>query len=633
MKYRAEIDGLRALAIVPVILYHAGFSLFSGGFLGVDVFFVISGYLITKIIYEQCLKEEFSFIQFYDRRIRRIIPPLLATALLTIGVASTFSPADIKNVGQSLVATFTFLSNYFFYLETDYFNPFNQNAPMLHTWSLSVEEQFYIFFPFLLVVFAKRPGKYLVFLALAVLSFYDAVQLTQDNPNLSFYSFHTRGWEFLLGSLIAVYETDKADQLRFNHKLSVEFLVFLSITALLASVIFLTKQIDHPSWWTLVPVISTGAIIFFGKYTVYAKAVLSNRLFVGIGLISYALYLFHNPIFSAIKYHAASEHVAIYKVLSLPLIVVLSYLSYRYIEKPSRNKQALKAIVIHPALLSCVMVTLAVGVVAHKKDGFLVYFSARLLENGGVPLVDVEAEKALVSNYRVKYYPSDTDYHCEISGGCTNILIFGDSFAEDAFLALSYLEDPSMSVRKVYFDDECMRDMNESDFHTDTVCFDKDVSFKLIDSADVILVTAKWQESTYKNGLKFTKALKHYSQKPVFITGSVMFEDLSSFSFKTQGMSDDDSGISKLAYSNMRFDRLRISDSLKSLVDHENDLVWIEKSEFFCDRNKQTCDLFAKDGPIIWDNAHLTVRGYTPYANFLLDSMNLKNAQALEFNR
>ncbi len=628
MKYRAEIDGLRALAIVPVILYHAGFGFFSGGFLGVDVFFVISGYLITKIIYEQCLKGEFSFIQFYDRRVRRIIPPLLATALLTIGIASTFSPADIKNVGQSLVATFTFLSNYFFYLETDYFNPFNQNAPMLHTWSLSVEEQFYIFFPFLLVIFAKTTQKYVILISLALLSFYGAVQLTEQNPSLSFYSFHTRGWEFLLGSLIAVYETNRAEQFQFNHKFLIESLVLVAILALLASVIFLTKQINHPSWWTLVPVFSTGVIIFFGKYTAFAKSILSNRLFVSIGLISYALYLFHNPIFSAIKYHADAENVAVYKLLSLPLIVALSYLSYRYIEKPSRNKQVLKAIVIHPAILSCVMVTLVVGFVAHKKEGFLTYFSTRLVENGGVPLVDVEAEKTLVSNYRVKYYPSDTDFYCDISGGCTNILIFGDSFAEDAFLALSYLEDPSMSVRKVYFDDECMRDMNESDFHTDTVCFDEDVSFDLIDVADVILVTAKWQESTYKNGLKFTKALKQYSQKPVFITGSVMFEDLSSFSFKTQGLVNNDSGIARLAYSNMRFDRLRISDSLKALVDNENDLIWIEKSEFFCDRNKQTCDLFVKEGPIIWDNAHLTVRGYTPYANFLLDSMNLKNAQA-----
>ena len=135
MKYRAEIDGLRAIAVVPVILFHLGLGLFSGGFLGVDVFFVISGYLITSILYEQIKDGNFSVLRFYDRRIRRILPPLIITALLTIAITVSFTPSDIKNVGQSLVATFTFLSNYFFYLETDYFNPFNQFVPEIQLYS------------------------------------------------------------------------------------------------------------------------------------------------------------------------------------------------------------------------------------------------------------------------------------------------------------------------------------------------------------------------------------------------------------------------------------------------------------------------------------------------------------------
>lgn len=619
MDYRREIDGLRALAVLPVILFHAGFESFSGGFVGVDIFFVISGYLITGIIHEQISAGEFSFYHFYDRRIRRIIPPLLAASFLTIGIAATFSPSDIKNVGQSLVSTFSFLSNYFFYLETDYFNPFNQNAPLLHTWSLSVEEQFYVFFPILLFLFPAKRKKYAVLTILAVLSFLSAVQSTQVDPNLSFYSIHTRGWELFVGALLALYQSDKERHEPVGGRLYAEGVVLVSVGLLFGSFFLFDAHTSHPSWPTIIPVFSTAAIIYYSQFTSLSKALLGNRFLVGVGLLSYSLYLFHNPIFSAIKYHANSDKAFLYKVLSLPIVALLAYISFRFIEKPTRNAGSVKAAVLYPVLAILVAAMLVLGVVTHVTDGYLNYFKKQLIEAGGVQLVDVEQEKGRIDVYRSKHTPSDAPFRCDGGSKCMNILIFGDSFAEDAFLAISSLEDATLSVRKIDLDDECMEGVN---FANPPVCQGRKVNFELMDSADVIVVTAKWQESTYKDGLEFSELVKRRTGKPVLLVGSVMFEDLSSFSFKTKRLNGDRRAISHLAYSTMRFDRLKISDKLKKLALADHEVMWLDKIDFFCNRVQEQCDLFDNAGnPLIWDNAHLTTRAYPKYGKFLLNAV------------
>ena len=206
MKYRAEIDGLRALAVLPVILFHAGFEWFSGGFIGVDVFFVISGYLITTIIISEIADGNFSLINFYERRARRILPALVFTVLLTILMAPfILLPGQIKDLGQTLVSISTFLSNYFFYLELDYFNEFSSKNPLLHTWSLAVEEQFYIFFPILLILIFSKGQKAILtsLISIFMLSVFSANSLSSYDASLSFYSLHTRAWELMVGALVA----------------------------------------------------------------------------------------------------------------------------------------------------------------------------------------------------------------------------------------------------------------------------------------------------------------------------------------------------------------------------------------------------------------------------------------------
>ena len=207
MKYRPEIDGLRALAVFPVIFFHAGFEIFDGGFVGVDIFFVISGYLITSILIQDLDNKRFSIINFYERRARRILPALYFVIFI-ISISSTIlmSPQQLKDYGQSLISSVFFISNIYFFLKTDYWAQSSEFLPLLHTWSLAVEEQFYILFPlFLFVVWRFAISKvFWVILIIAMMSLLLSELLWRQNSNANFYLTLTRIWELFVGSIVAL---------------------------------------------------------------------------------------------------------------------------------------------------------------------------------------------------------------------------------------------------------------------------------------------------------------------------------------------------------------------------------------------------------------------------------------------
>jgi len=208
MEYRREIDGLRAVAVLPVILFHAGVELFSGGFVGVDVFFVISGYLITSIILKEQQTGTFSLVRFYERRARRILPALFLVVIACIPFAWIWLlPEDLKSFGKSLIAVPTFTSNILFARESDYFTPLAELKPLLHTWSLAVEEQFYVFFPILLILAHKwrTVSNGVLIAAIGIISLCLAQWGLSTNPKIAFYFLPTRAWELMIGALIAVY--------------------------------------------------------------------------------------------------------------------------------------------------------------------------------------------------------------------------------------------------------------------------------------------------------------------------------------------------------------------------------------------------------------------------------------------
>lgn len=289
MKYRPEIDGLRAVAVLPVILFHAGLGLFAGGFVGVDVFFVISGYLITTILLTEIEEDRFSLWTFYERRARRILPALFVVLLACLPFAWVWMlPEQLEAFGKSLVAVMLFGSNILFWRETGYFAPAAEEKPLLHTWSLAVEEQYYLVVPLILMVGLRRFGRNPTFWGLVILSLVSLALCEigrRSHPSAAFYLAPTRAWELLAGSLCAFIQRHDGRQRRS------QVLSGLGLGLICASVLAFDGQTPFPSLYALVPVLGTVLIILFATADTLAGRILTLRGFVGIGLISYSAYL------------------------------------------------------------------------------------------------------------------------------------------------------------------------------------------------------------------------------------------------------------------------------------------------------------------------------------------------------
>ena len=624
--YRHEIDGLRAVAVLAVLAYHAFPDLVSSGYLGVDTFFVISGFVITRSLLSQNEITITSLGIFYEKRIRRIYPPLLVTCVMALFIGITFSPADFKNVGQSLVAAPLMLGNYFFYLETDYFNPFNQVSPLLHTWSLGVEEQFYLLFPLILLaagLHLKRLTALLWFIG--ILSFYAAQSIVDNNSNLAFYSIHSRAWQLLAGALVAVLEsyclpgTAGKPSYRWASvapKMTAGLLVMLIFMLVLPS-----KQFAHPSWYALaVTLVTLGVIATSAKMGV-ANRILRTAPMQQVGKLSYGIYLYHFPVFSAIAYHYPGEKVGLAKLMALPGILIISRLSFDWIERPARDRTVISTKAILAFTLVAVTLLVVIGLLVHVKGGFQELQSRRLAESGGVLLVDVPREQSLLADIR-----DDLDQRiasekalCLDHGRCQNLLIVGDSFAEDTYYAMASVERFDRSISLMKLDDTCMSSALFSSISV--TCMNRELPIAPLLSADLIIISAKWQESTIGPAVNFVQALAEHTRAKIYVVGSALFEDLSSFSFKTKNLNNDQDKISELAYRNQRFDRLRISRNFSIALANNDRIGWIERQAFFCDDKLPRCNLFYNGLPLIWDNAHLTARAYPLFGRYMHDSI------------
>ena len=369
MQYRAEIDGLRAVAVVPVVLFHAGFSIFSGGFVGVDIFFVISGYLIASIIIKEQVKGCFTLTSFYERRARRILPALMLLVLMTI-VASWFLllPTELIDFGESLISVGIFASNILFAQQSNYFAPTAESVPLLHTWSLAVEEQFYLVFPIFMIftVTWLKQSRISILALLAILSFIYCEWVWRNTPETNFYSTISRAWELMAGVFCAFYlQKAKEPNPLLAQVGSILGLLFISY-----SVFFFNKDIPFPSIYTFVPVAGSVLLILFAKPNTIAGRLLSLPLLVGIGLISYSAYLWHQPLFVFTRINSYDELSNIV-LLSLSLLAfALAYISWRWVEKPFRNRNWLSRSQVLWLALLCSIVLIAMGVGLVIGNGF-----------------------------------------------------------------------------------------------------------------------------------------------------------------------------------------------------------------------------------------------------------------------
>ena len=345
IKYRPDIDGLRAISVLAVIFYHANIYIFnnrflSGGFLGVDIFFVISGYLISSLIINELYnKSYFNFYNFYQRRIRRILPALLFVIFFTFPTAYfLLLPNNFIDYSRAVISSLFFISNFFFYfLEIQYSSESALYKPLLHTWSLSIEEQFYIAFPIFLLLIFKFVKKFFFEFILIVffLSLLFSEYLSKTSPVLNFYIFTSRIWELLFGSILAYSTINK--KFHFSNYRIKNILSIIGFFLIIFTFFYYDDQMLLPSFKSILPVIGAGLIIQFSNNNIIFK-LLSFKTLVFIGLISYSLYLWHYPIFSFYRIYNLS-HVSSLQIKASVILIIffLSIFTFFFIEKPFRD--------------------------------------------------------------------------------------------------------------------------------------------------------------------------------------------------------------------------------------------------------------------------------------------------------
>jgi peptidoglycan/LPS O-acetylase OafA/YrhL len=380
MKYRPEIDGLRALAVMPVIFFHAGIQAFSGGYIGVDVFFVISGYLITSIILSELSNHSFSFIGFYERRARRILPALFFMMAVCLPFAWFWLlPHELKGFSQSLVAVTTYTSNIYFWITTGYFEIAAEFRPLLHTWSLAVEEQYYLLFPILLAVGMRwsRKGIIAILILLALFSLFLAQYLSEIKPSFAFYLLPTRIWELLVGTFLAFYfeSHQEVKKKGFIGELGGIF----GICLLLYAIFTFDKQTPFPGFYALIPVFGTALVIIYARQATFVGKILSSKLLVCFGLISYSLYLWHQPIFAFARTLSLETSNSFHPIFRIALVFPLGYLSWKFVERPFRDKNQFtrKKIFLYSVLASGFFIV--IGLAGQFTNGFLTKDQAAVL--------------------------------------------------------------------------------------------------------------------------------------------------------------------------------------------------------------------------------------------------------------
>ncbi len=426
LTYRPELDGLRGLAILAVVLFHTG-DFLTGGFVGVDSFFVLSGFLITKIILSEQSRGSFSYVAFFERRVRRLFPAMAAMlcATLTLGYL-TLMPLDLKALSVSSIANLFFTSNIYFYQKSGYFDTASELKPLLHTWSLSVEEQFYLLFPFLMGVLSRfSKQKATAFLSvLAILSFAGSVYFSKREPFACFYLLPTRGWELLTGVLIAYIPTAKSE-----HRLLANICSFVGMIMLLYSFIFFDSTLVFPGSIAGIPVLGTALVIFSRIFaeTTFVNKLLSVAPLRFIGHISYSLYLWHWPILVFAKYKI-EDFTWGAGVVSVGLSMLAATGSWWLLEQPIRQKRflATRKSLFGSGLVMCSLI-LVFATRGHLSKGF----PDRFEQDIGLLVEDTqwngsEYEYPLTEEFSSK---NITRFGITRSDGKLDFLLWGDSHA------------------------------------------------------------------------------------------------------------------------------------------------------------------------------------------------------------
>ena len=609
LTYRPEIDGLRAVAVTAVIIYHAqvnffGHQFFGGGFIGVDIFFVISGYLITSIILNELLtKGSFSFKYFYERRIRRILPVLLFVMLASLPFAWIYLfPSSLIDFSKSILYSIGFGSNFYFHYSGQEYGSLNGLfKPFLHTWSLSVEEQYYIFFPIILLFTFKYIRKYLIYVLIIgfIISLLLADWTSKNYSSISFYFLHTRMWELLAGSLLAYFES------KFGRSSKFKILNFVSPFAGLIligySFLYFYDGMSHPSFYTLLPIIGVCLIIWFSNKNELITKILSTKLFVGVGLISYSLYLWHYPIFSFVKISGMVSGNIMGKLSLIPIILILSVSSYYLIERPFRNKKySFKKILIFIVFILSIL--LISNTLVIEKNGYSKRFEKLKKINKNYNPDNFFLAKTRMGNFNI-----DKKFNTENF----NILIIGDSFAEDLYNSLNLNSHRYNGV----------------DFFLGGYNYNLITSDEILKNSNMVIYSYDWSNARLKSFKRDLKKIQKFNLNIAITSSSNEYKVPSRlYTLLDHRVLFDKKKFDYFGLKNTYFrNRLIHSESninkeLKKFALTEK-LKYLNREDFMCEVLKNECEYVDKDGnKLLYDYGHYTKFGAKFFGNKIYES-------------
>ncbi len=618
--YRPHIDGLRAIAILSVLLYHVGLTPFSGGFVGVDVFFVISGYLITEILTRDIANGRFSILAFYDRRIRRIFPALF-TVLIAIATLAWFVYPDdlLKKLSEGIVATVLFASNILFWLRFGYFNHNASGEPVIHTWSLAVEEQFYIVFPVLLFgLFRtfKRQNVAIVIAVLAAISFLLSAWCAYRYPRAAFYLTPFRAWELLLGALAALQFFPP-----FRHPVALRVQGWIGLGLIAWAVTQFTPLMVFPGVNALVPCLGALLLIRAEPQTSSTGRLLSTKPFVFLGLISYSLYLWHWPLLVFAKALNIGDLSTAQTAAVLALSIVLATLTWRYIENPARRQHAAAQ---RPVVFALATVAIAAGFTFGMAGHVQAGWPQRL------PQQALQLERGLrdFSPRREECHSEDNDtrpYEQKCVYGAPNVkpeyAIWGDSHAVElavalgdiaaengsALLHISYSNCPPSYGDEAPSGAKCRNHNNE--------IFRK---LSLDTSKRIVILISRYREALSQSGFRAVVNGLLDSGKTVAIVYPLPSADDSvPVMLTVAAMEGRDPNAFSISYAKYRAENASSFAFLDSLPRGGN-LVRIYPHQRLCGDTR--CAMSSHDVPLYFDDHHISVSG-AKYLKPLFESL------------
>ena len=598
---------MRALAVVPVMLFHAGFSALPGGYLGVDVFFVISGYLITSILLRDLEHGRYSIAKFYERRARRILPALLLVVLVSMPFAcATMLPVELEQFSRSVLSALAFVPNVFFWLTSSYFQPSAETLPLLHTWSLGVEEQFYLLFPlFLALVWKRWPravSPLIVLIALASLALAEYAWRIGKAP-AGFFLAPTRAWELMIGCLIAISSLHAPLHVRLPRPLA-DALAILGIVALVLAMVLFDEATPMPSLLGLLPTLGTGLIIAFARPTSLVTKILSLPLFVGLGLISYSAYLWHQPVLAFARLQLGSTELgAAYATALLGVSLLLAYLTWRYVEAPFRDRKRVPTPLIWRSS-GIAMASLA-GVA-------LVGMSTRGLEFRIAP--ENRSLAAMADTVDVnrtlprKFESLNRDF---TGGDAPRVLIVGDSYAQD-FVNATYASDSADNAEfstvyisadcQIYFGaaspDEFIKPRFRPKCETMRAA---PALWRRLPKADIVMLVGSWRPWAVERLPETIAAMHLRADQRVFVVGPKNFGHIDIK--KYLAIPPDSRPALRQSPQELT---LRLNRQLVATLPRG---VFVNLLEASCGKEAQ-CPLFTRNGELIsFDGFHLTPAG------------------------